>query len=53
MTKNELLSYTPKEAFAHGKQMKLNGKSEDYNPYRNVDNKYSSLFNAWVLGWNS
>lgn len=53
MTKDDLKNFTPKEAFSHGKKMHQEGKSIDYNPYRNLDSNYADLFNAWVLGWNS
>lgn len=53
MTKQELIEFSPKEAFSHGKQMRKIGKSIHYNPYRNTDPSDASLFNAWILGWNS
>lgn len=44
---------TTQGAFRLGQESHLNGKSIDYNPYRNMDNRINHLWAAWNRGWKS
>ena len=53
MTKSELLSISPEQAFSLGQQAKQSGKHESYNPYRNMDSTQTpvtELNAAWIDG---
>ena len=56
MTKSDLLSISPEQAFTLGQQAKQSGKHESYNPYRNMDSTQTpvtELNAAWIDGWQS
>ena len=38
-------------AFEKGKEARKNGKSKEYNPYRNKGSNFD--YKEWVKGWNS
>lgn len=53
MSLKSLLPNNTQEAYLHGRKCHENGKSIEYNPYRNLDNNTSHLWSAWNRGWKS